>query len=203
MTTVTKAMIGLFAASVFVGSGCGDVEPDADPDENEQEVITTLNATFTPVGGGTAITASFRDADGDGGADPVTTDPMPFAAGTTYTLSIELLNETEEEGSEEYNIGNEIREEAEDHQFFFTGDAVGTILDHMYADQESDYVTNSGDDLPVGISSSIEATTAGTGTLTITLKHQPPVNGQDVKTSTSTVSDGETDIEVSFAVTVQ
>ena len=33
---------------------------------NEEEVITTLNYTLTPTGGGTAIVLSFQDLDGDG-----------------------------------------------------------------------------------------------------------------------------------------
>jgi len=84
MKTVTQAMVGLFAVSMFVGSGCTDPDDlDANNDTNEPEVNTTLNATFTPMGGGTAITASFRDEAGDGGMDPGTTEPRPVAVGTT------------------------------------------------------------------------------------------------------------------------
>jgi hypothetical protein len=33
---------------------------------NEEEVITTMNVTLVPEGGGTAVVLSFQDLDGDG-----------------------------------------------------------------------------------------------------------------------------------------
>ncbi|MEO1267353.1 MAG: hypothetical protein AAFX99_04595 [Myxococcota bacterium] len=205
-TTLYKlqlAAVLLLTAIALVG--CGEDDDDVEnPDAtNDQEVITTLNMTFTPMDGSAAVTAQFRDADGDGGEAPTKTDNIALANGVTYTLDIELLNETVPETDEEYQIDNEIKEEAEEHQFFFTGTAIGSVLTHAYADMESTYATNNGDDLPVGISNTITATAAGDGTFIVTLKHQPPVNGMDVKTATSGISDGETDIEVEFNVTVQ
>jgi hypothetical protein len=108
------------------------------------------------------------------------------------------------EDDEEYVIGNEIREEAEEHKLFFTGTAIGAAVTHAYADKESDYGANAvGDDLPVGMKNTVTATAAGMGTLIVTLKHQPPVNGTPVKSATSTIADGGTDLEVTFQLTVQ
>lgn len=186
-------------------SACGDDGDDVEDPEaaDEQEVITTMNLTFTPTDGGDAITAEFRDADGPGGEAPTQTD-IVLAANTTYTLEIELLNETVPEDDEEFVIGNEIKEEAEEHQFFFSGTAIPDTVTHAYDDKESDYVNNTeGDDLPVGIRSTIAAGDAGNGTFVVVLSHLPPVNDTAVKVAGIDSTVGDTDIEVSFDLTVQ
>lgn len=182
-------------------AACGDDDPDPVNGGNPPEVITTVNLTFTPAGGGTAIMASFRDPDGPGGDDPTVTDPSPLSLGTDYDLDLELLNESEVP-TEDKTV--EIQAEAEEHQFFFTGDAVGSAITVAYADVESDYATNAvGDDLPVGLRATVTTTSTGSGTLRVVLKHQPPINDTPVKTASSGINDGDTDIDVSFTVTVQ
>lgn len=186
-------------------SACGDDGDDVENPEaaDEQEVITTMNLTFTPDDGGDAITAQFRDADGDGGEDPTQTD-IVLAANTTYTLEIELLNETVPEDDEEFVIGNEIKEEAEEHQYFFSGTAIPDTVTHAYDDKESDYGDNAeGDDLPVGIRSTITAGDAGNGTFIVSLSHLPPVNDTPVKVAGVDANAGETDLEVTFDLTVE
>ena len=158
----------LLVCSISVLAACGD-DDDAD-DTPPPEVITTFNLTL--MSGSDTITASLRDADGDGGDEAVQTDPSPLMAGETYAMSIELLNELE--GAEDPDITAEIRAEAEEHQFFYevAGD-IGTV---MITDVESDYAMNmEGEDLPVGLAATFTATTSmSTGTLSITLKHLPP-----------------------------
>ena len=182
--------------AVLVACG-GDDDPTVG---NDMELITTVNLTFTPSGGGTDITASFADPDGPGGNAPTVTQPDPLTLGTAYDLSLEFLDESE---SPVENVTEEIEREAEEHQVFFVGDAVDNAILVEYADRESDYTTNSGDDLPVGLRATVTATAAGSGTLRVVLQHQPPVNNVPVKTSTSGITDGESDIDVSFTVTVQ
>jgi hypothetical protein len=76
-------------------------------------------------------------------------------------------------------------------------------LTHTYADQDAG-------GLPLGLSNTIVAA-RGTGTMTLTLRHMPPVNGVAVKTATVaadvkragfTAIGGENDAQVDFAVTV-
>lgn len=190
-------------ASIVVVAGCDDDDETDPAAANAEEVITTLNLTFTPNGGGPVQNAQFRDADGDGGNPPTVTG-ITLQAGVTYTLDMALLNETVPASEPEYNIGDEIAEEAEEHQFFFTGTAVGNLVSVAYDDVESNYTQNTvGADLPVGLRASVAANNSGSGDFVVTLKHQPPVNGQPVKTANSGINDGETDIEVSFPITVQ
>lgn len=182
---------------------CGD---DGGDSINSQEVITTVTLTFTPAGGGAAIVAEFDDPDGDGGGAP-TIDPINLTAGS-YTTTVGFQNRLEEPAEE---ITDEVRDESDEHQVFFTGTAVngpaseqpGAPLTHTYGDTDANQ-------LPIGLSNAIVAAT-GTGVLTLTLRHMPPVN--DVATKTAGVAEavktggfaaigGDTDVQVNFDVTV-
>jgi hypothetical protein len=202
LTAATTA--ALATAAILSTAACGD---PGDGSQNENEVITTVTLSFAPTGGGAAVTAVFDDPDGDGGAAP-TVDPIRLTAGTTYALTLQLQNKLESPPEE---ITDEVRDEGDEHQLFFTGTAVdgpaaahpGAPLQHAYADTD-----RAG--LPIGLASTITAR-AGTGTLTITLRHVPPLDGAPVKTAelATRVKDagigaigGDTDAEVSFMVTV-
>ena len=148
---------------------------------NEEEVITTVTYTLTPVGDGDPVILQFRDVDGDGGMDPVyTTDKL--AANTSYSGSIELLNETE---SPAEDVTEEVEEESDEHQFFFIFE--GADADVAYNDEDAN-------GNPIGLSSTLTTGDASTGILTLVLRHQPN------KPNDGTLSDagGETDLEVSF-----
>jgi hypothetical protein len=183
---------------------CGDEAVRAD----EPEFITTVTLAFTPAGGGTAVTASFDDPDGDGG-DPPVVDPIDLVAGTTYTATVAFLNKLEEPPED---ITLEIVDESDEHQLFFTGTAVtgpasdrpGAPLTHTYADSDAN-------GLPIGLANMFAAAT-GTGELTVTLRHLPPLNdtptksaelAAEVQAGGFSVIGGETDAPVSFTVTGQ
>jgi len=175
---------------------------------NEGEVITTVTLSFTPSGGGAAVTATFDDLDGDGG-DPPVIDPLNLADGTTYTATVQLSNKLEDPPED---ITLEVADESYEHQLFFTGTAVngpaneepGAPLAHGYADADAN-------GLPIGLANTMVATT-GSGQLTVTLRHLPPVNDVAAKTADVAVQvkesgfvaiGGQTDVQVSFVTTVQ
>lgn len=205
----------LIVAPLLLALACGD--EDTVVDDAGEEVITTLTLTFVPAGGGTPLVATFRDPDGEGGDPPTQLDDIVLAASTTYQLTIVALNETVPPSDPDYRIIDEIAEEAEEHQFFFTGPAVesdttaanpGALAVVAYDDVESDYADAATDpDLPVGIQSTVDTADTAGGPITqgfvVTLQHQPPRSGVPVKTATSGISDGDTDIEVAFDITVQ
>jgi hypothetical protein len=177
--------------SLLVLAACGHGHHHHDP-----EVITTMRLTFTPAAG-TPVVAVWDDPDGDGGAPP-TIDAIALAAGTTYMLTIAFENRLE---SPPEDITQEILDEGEDHQVFFTGDAPLAVT---YADTDRK-------GLPIGLATSVAAS-AGSGNFTVTLLHMPPLNGQPVKTATSAAQfatggvdavGGSTDATGTFAVTVQ
>jgi hypothetical protein len=193
----------LCASLLFLVPACGG---DDDGGGNENEVITTVVLTFTPAAGGAPLTFEVDDPDGDGGAAP-TIDPISLPAGS-YTLRVGFQNRLETPAED---IGEEVSDEAAEHQIFLTGTAVNgpatnqasAPLTHAYADTD----TNG---LPVGLANTITAAT-GSGNLTVTLRHMPPVNDTAVKTANVAMQvrsggiasiGGSTDVSVTFPVTV-
>lgn len=193
-------------AVCILASACGG-DP-ADPhDHNENEVITTVRLAFTA--GGATQEFAFDDPDGDGGAAP-TIDAITLAASSTYAVTVSFENGLE---SPPEDITAEVREESDEHQVFFTGTAVqgpaggdaNAPLTHAYADTD-------GAGNPIGLENEIRTAAAGSGKLTVTLRHLPETAGVAVKvadlantvaTGGITALPGDSDASVTFDVTVQ
>ena len=201
-----STIVSLFAGLTLsvAAAGCGSSGQEGG---NENEVITTVTLSFTPAGGGLAVIASVDDPDGDGGNPPVV-GPINLTPGM-FDLTVKFENRLEKPP---VNITDEVSDERDEHQLFFTGKAVngpasneaGAPLVQAYADMDSK-------GLPLGLANKITAS-AGTGTLTVTLRHLPPVNNMAAKVAglAEAVRDqgfpaigGSTDAQVSFPVTVQ
>ena len=195
------AMPTLVLTGLLAACGDDDTDPMMEPVE-EVELITTVALTFTNTADANdVVTAMTVDLDADGPNDPVITQPGPLTAGSTYELTFDILNEAE---SPAEDVTEEIREEAEEHRVFvsFSDDS---FISATATDVESDYENGNqeGDDLPVGLVWSVDATAAGSGTITATLRHLPPIGGTPQKTPTVGPTDGETDFLVTFDITVQ
>lgn len=179
-------MVSMLLMSMsFLSISCSN--DDNDPEAvDEEEVITTMNVTLTASTGG-AISLESQDLDGDGPDAPVITVSGALQANSTYTGSISLLNETETPAD---NISAEVAEEDEEHQFFFT--VSGALTEVAYADEDAN-------GNPVGLSFTLTTGDAGSGTLQITLRHEPK------KPNDGTLSDagGATDISQTFTVDVE
>jgi predicted small lipoprotein YifL len=190
MKNLTNNILQVLAAIllVFSLSNCGDDEPVEPP--NEEELITTVNVTFSPTAG-SAVTMKFYDADGeDGPTNPVITGGS-LISNTEYSVSLELLNESETPSED---VTEEIEEEDEDHQFFFQVSAA-LKLTHSYDDQD-------GNGNPVGLTNKITTGASSSGTLTLTLRHEADKSASGVAAGDITNAGGETDIEVTFDVTI-
>lgn len=174
-------------AFVLLLSSCDKEDPVI---PNEEELITTLTYTLTPAGGGAPVILSFVDLDGDGGNAP-TLSSDAFAANQTYSGVLVLQNESI---SPVDNITLEIEEEAEEHQFFFQSTVTGLSI--AYNDQD-------GNGNPIGLSSTLTTGAAGTGTLTIVLRHEPDKAASGVAGGDIVNAGGETDIQVTFDIDVQ
>ena len=159
---------------------------------NEEELITTLIYTLTPVGGGSPVEFRFTDLDGDGGDAPVITNGT-LSANTTYSGVITLLNETESPADV---ISEEVADEAEDHQFFYALNSFGFDGNIAYADAD-------GNGNPIGLQTTFTIGAPSTASLTITLRHEPDKSATSVSDGDITNAGGETDIEVTFEVNVQ
>ena len=157
---------------------------------NEEELITTVVYELTPVAGGTAVTFSYTDLDGDGGNAPVISNGI-LSANTEYVGTLTLLNEQD---SPAENITEEVEEEAEEHQFFYQ--STSTELSVSYDDLDAN-------GKPIGLSTKLTTLNTDTTVLTIILKHEPDKEGVGVSNGDPTNSGGETDIEISFNVEIQ
>lgn len=168
-------------ATVMTSCSSDDDTPEV---VNEEEIITTMTVTLTSANG--SATLQSQDLDGDGPNAPVVTADN-LSANTTYTGSIVLLNETETPAED---ITEEVEEEADEHQFFFG--LSGSLSEVTYSDTDED-------GNPVGIEFELTTGDSGSGTITITLRHEP------TKPNDGTLADagGETDIAQTFSVTVE
>lgn len=182
-------MMALAAIAVIALNSCSDDDKPQAVIENE--VITTVTATFTPAGGGTAIVLKSVDADGDGPLAPVVTVSGPFAAGAQYAGRIAFLNETV---SPAEDITEEIEAEGDHHQLFYQHSGLGSFT---YADTDED-------GRPIGVHFNYTAAASATsGNLTVTLVHHPEKTAEGVSSGNIANAGGSTDAEVVFPVTIQ
>jgi hypothetical protein len=181
--SILRSMLLLVAVLLFSQCNTEDPEP-----ENEEELITTVRLTFTPQAGGDDVIFEVFDEDGDGPIEPVYTNGV-LSAGTTYTVSIEVRNDEEDE-----DITEEIEEEDDEHQFFFQ---ISNGLDLAF-----DYADIDGNGNPIGLSSIFVAGSASSGTMTVTLRHEPDKSATGVADGDITNAGGETDVEATFEVVI-
>ncbi|NQX92508.1 MAG: type 1 periplasmic binding fold superfamily protein [Flavobacteriales bacterium] len=187
-----KYYLFLFIALAVGFTSCDDDddEPETPVVPVEEEVITTLTYTLTPDNGGADVVLTFQDLDGEGGNDATITGGT-LEANITYSGAIVLLNEQENPAE---NVTEEIEEEDEEHQFFFINDLPGFSV--AYGDQDEN-------GNPIGLATTITVGDAGSGTLTVVLRHEPDKEAANVSAGDITNAGGETDIEVEFPITVQ
>lgn len=185
----------------FVFSGCDSDDPTK---EDTPELITRVTLTFTPDGGGPAITAVATDPDGEGVQDIAPDGPVSLEPNTGYTLTIQLVNELADPLDPEYDITSEVEEESDEHMFFFsfTENAFTSPAGNGNADNRNDPINYDDEDsngLPLGLTTTWTTGDAlPSGTFHVVLKHQP-----DRKSATSGTSVGETDLDVTFDLEIE
>ncbi|NOS92708.1 MAG: hypothetical protein HOP30_12355 [Cyclobacteriaceae bacterium] len=180
-------------------AGCSKDDPKP---ENIPEAITKATFTFTPATGSPVVVTA-TDSDGEGPNPRVLSGPIALTKNVTYTLTITMINELAATTAPEYNVTDEVEEEAAEHLFFFawTNNTFSNPAGNGNIDARADLVNYNDKDannLPLGLSTAwttINAT--GSGKFRVVLKHQP-----ELKSATSTASDGESDLDVEFDLTV-
>ncbi len=189
----------LVAGSLLFLSSCKKDDPQP---ENIPEAITTATFTFTPTTGAPVIVTAI-DSDGDGPKDRVLSGPINLVKNMPYTLTITLINELAKPTDPEFNVTEEVEEEGDEHMFFFawTNNAFFNPTGNGNVDNRSDAV-NYGDkdanNLPLGLQTTwTTIDISSSGTFTVKLKHQP-----GLKSATTTSSDGESDLDVTFNLNV-
>lgn len=177
----------LFAISILLFTfGCED---DDDPIiENEEEVITTATLTLFPNGPQEMVTLGFSDPDGEGGNAPTYTTTGQLMANASYRGQMAF-------GNEEGSIVSEIVTEGAEHQVFYAG-AGGSSLTFSYDD--ADVFGN-----PIGLVTMLSTGAAGTGTLTVTLRHEPTKGAMGAAIDNPAAAGGSIDAEITFDIDLQ
>lgn len=183
MKSIYTYIIALIAGIVL--NSCSD--DDSIPQLiNEDEVITTVRVQLAN-DIGIITTFESLDTDGDGPNPPEVTVSGPLTANTMYTGTVSFFNDTI---SPPDNITAEVEEESDEHQVFFTP-ASGLNLNTAYGNFD-----NNGN--PLGTFFTLTTSDASAGNFTITLRHEPTKPNDGLADA-----GGDTDVEVTFSVTIQ
>jgi hypothetical protein len=197
----TSKFLSILCIGGILLTSCSNDDDNPIP-VNEEELITTMKVSL--VNGTDTITLIVKDEDGaDGPAKPEVTVSGDLSTNTTYNGTIELLNESE---TPTEVINEEIEKEADEHQFFYVAGS-SLNMTTAYTDKESDYKKEDGTPFtstnPVGLKFTVTTTDIGTGTFTVTLRHEPNKGGSGVTDGDITNAGGNTDITQAFNITVK
>ena len=183
-----KWMPAIFLGISVLFTQC-DKAKDVEPDD-ENELITTVQLKFTPSGSTATQTFTFRDTDGDKGNPPSVFEKITLKPNTTYTLTVDLKDESK---SPAEDITKEVKEEADEHLFVFTP-SPASLLTYTYGDKDAR-------NFSIGLTGTARTGAAGTGKLKVQLRHQPPMNGKAVKNGTP--GPGSDDVNLDFNLEVK
>ena len=184
----------------FTFSSCEVDDPEK---EEVPELITQVILRFEPHAGGQPILVTATDPDGEGVKDIEIDEPIRLAPLTTYNLSIALINDLADATQPEYDVTEEVREEADEHIFFFgwNGDPFSAPTGNGNIENALGPVIYQDEDvngLPLGLETQWSTSSGSIGELRIILKHQP-----DLKSEQSDAQTGETDLDVTFQIIVE
>ncbi|TXC81757.1 type 1 periplasmic binding fold superfamily protein [Luteibaculum oceani] len=181
MKTTNLFILGLLSLVTFVA--CEKDKDKPGNDDNDGELITTVLVRVTDANDA-KTSFIFSDIDGPGGENPSIDSIKLSIANAPFTAELEFLDES---ASPAVDITEEIEEEANEHRVCYdvnTGSLSIAITD----------TDNTGK--PLGLNTAWTVSDEVAGSLTITLKHQPGVKD-------GTCDPGDTDVEVSFPISIK
>ncbi|MEM1134988.1 MAG: type 1 periplasmic binding fold superfamily protein [Bacteroidota bacterium] len=189
-----KLLLLLFSLLAF--SACDD-DDDVVPDEpeNPEEEFTTIKLIFDDesTADDDDIEFIWKDLDGDGGNDPEI-DDIVLESGKSYELEIEFLNENENPVED---VTEEIEREDKEHQVFFLGSAVNSLISIDYDDMDDD-------GNPLGLENDVTVLqTGGPEVLNVILRHELDKDATGASEGNPDNAGGETEVDINFNVTVQ
>jgi hypothetical protein len=184
---MNKKLISALVLSAFI-AGCEESHVHAPHDDHEHEAITTvLLKVANKADASDSATVRFLDSDGDGGAPPVLPGRLSLRSGATYAASLQFLDQSNP--ADLHDLNEEIGgSEADDHRVFWVskrGSVVAAITDKDPGG------------LLLGLKADLVVSGTGADTLRVVLRHLP-----GIKNSASTITDGETDADIDFPVSI-
>jgi hypothetical protein len=178
----------LVGASVLTLSSC---KKENEGEKNNEEVITTMQLTFVPQGGGATVMYKFDDPDGPGGT-AATQDQILLAPNKMYNVTVQLLNKTVTPVAD---ITLEVAAESLAHRFYYEASSGSNIT---VTGLNNDAAGN-----PLGITSIWTTGAAATGTVKVTLRHYTGTPPNKAAADPVNSSKSSTDIEVNFSTRIQ
>lgn len=169
-------------AMVATLAGCSKEKGET----NEEEVITTMILRFTPQGGNMPLVFEFSDPDGPGGATPAS-DEIELSPNTTYSVAVQLLNET---ATPVEDITLEVAEENAAHRFYYSPTAGSGITVAG--------LNNDDNGVPLGTASTWTTGAAANGQVTVTLRHYPAEPPNKAANDLVDSPKSGTDVEATF-----
>jgi hypothetical protein len=179
---ILRMSLVLVTAAVLLNA----CKKDKPGEGNDEEVITTMNLRFTPVGGGATLNYTFDDPDGPGGAAP-TKSVIALNPSVTYNVQLTLLNKTV---TPVEDITTEVEAEADAHRFYYEPSTSSAITIQN--------LNNDANGIALGTTSQWRTGTTGLGTIKITLRHyggNPPNKAANDPVNSPK---SDSDIEVTF-----
>ena len=190
MTSSTFVRAFTILAVTGVITACDD---PTEPIANEEELITDVTITLTPVGGGAAITSTIADPDADGPNPPnAQTAAITLDAGVTYNGTIGFFDRSDPADVDDITV--EVAEEADEHRVFYV---VNGLVGVTVPDASMDTDSNSA---PLGLTYQVvvdAGSASGTGSIRVILSHY-----DDAPKGNGSVQSDETDVDVTFTVSV-
>lgn len=180
---IQPSFAALLLALPLLFASCNKDNNDPVPEDNN-ELITTVQYTLTPVNGGPAVTAEWKDIDGNGSNAP-TIGTLRLAPNTAYTGTVAFLDETKTPAT---ITTEEVRAESYEHLVVYTPAPTG-LLTITRTDRDRN-------NLEVGLSTNVQTGAAASGSLRIQLRHQPGAKD-------GTEAPGSDDANVTFPVVLQ
>ena len=154
-----KAILVWTAAAAILVAGCKKETQPAE--ENDNELITTVQLDFTERGSGAQTSFQWEDADGPGGEVPVM-DTIRLDENSIYDVKVTFWNKSVTPAED---ITTEVKGESESHRIYYDVSAgTGITIDG--------YDNDTGG-MPLGVNSVWTTTANGSGNVVIVLRHYP------------------------------
>lgn len=180
----TWQFLSAFTIMALMVTSCSK-DDDTTPEDNDNEVITTVEAHFTDQASGATEVFSIDYPDGYGVGVAPTKEAIVLDAGKIYSVSLLLLDKTKTPVD---TTSYEIEEENVDHRFYFQPSPGSSItVSNLNTDDSG---------VTLGSESTWSTGAAATGTMAITLRHYAEGGKAESDPVNSTKS--STDIEVVF-----
>jgi len=181
----------------FTMFACSDVKEDDHHHEHNHGVVDAVTVSLTNNSDGSTEDVEWQEG---------STSTINLVAGESYDVSLSFFVT---DHGEQVSLNAELIEFDDEHQVFFTGDAVlsdSPLVEVSYADSDDN-------GLPLGLANTFQDTVAGAADLIITLRHMPPENDVAVKTADDaanlenangdfSVVGGSNDVQVTFDLVV-